>query len=64
VKGLIVFSVEHPHPDKLHVRARYRRHIMDCKKRWGSARSLIHYRQFIQIYLRTKEQSGANYEQG
>jgi hypothetical protein len=44
----------HPHPDKLHVRRQYRRHILNCKKKWGSARSLIHYRRIIDAYLETK----------
>lgn len=48
---LIVFIVDHPHPDKLHVRRRYRRHILDCKKKWGSARGLLHYRNFVETYL-------------
>ncbi len=44
----------HPHPDPLHVRKRYRRHILASKKKWGSARGLIHYRKIVRTYLWTK----------
>jgi hypothetical protein len=46
--------MSHPHPDKLHVRRQYRRHIMASKKKWGTARSLIHYRQIVEAYLWSK----------
>jgi hypothetical protein len=29
----------------------YRRHILACKKKWGSAGSLIHYRALVNEYL-------------
>lgn len=45
----------HPHPNKLHVRRRYRAHILACKRKWGSARGLIHYRKIIETYLWTKK---------
>lgn len=44
----------HPHPNTLHVRKQIRRHIMNCKHKFGSARSLIHYRRLIRTYLWTK----------
>ena len=44
----------HPHPDKLHVRRQYRRHILSSKRKFGSARALIHYRELIETYLWTK----------
>lgn len=44
----------HPHPDKAHLMRTYRRHIMSCKKRWGSARGLIHYRRMLNEYLECK----------
>lgn len=44
----------HPHPDKRHVMKQYRRHIMSSKKKFGSARCLIHYRRFIDAYLECK----------
>jgi hypothetical protein len=34
----------------------YRRHILACKKKWGTARGLIHYRTFIQEYLECKRE--------
>lgn len=36
------------------VMSQYRRHILSCKKRWSSARSLVHYKGFIQSYLWAK----------
>jgi hypothetical protein len=44
----------HPHPDPRHVMKQYRRHIMSSKKKWSSARGLIHYRQILQAYLWAK----------
>jgi hypothetical protein len=32
----------------------YRRHILSCKRKWGTARGLIHYRGFVQAYLEAK----------
>lgn len=43
------------HPGKpALVMRQYRRHIMDCKHKWGSARGLIHYRQLLETYLAAK----------
>lgn len=44
----------HPHPNKRHVMRAYRRYIVDRKKRWGTARGLVHYRQIIETYLWAK----------
>lgn len=38
------------------VMSQYRRHILSCKKRWSSARSLVHHRRFIESYLWAKRQ--------
>lgn len=46
----------HPHPDKVHLMRTYRKHILSAKKRFGSARGLVHYRQFIAIYLLAKRE--------
>jgi hypothetical protein len=32
----------------------YRRTIMDAKKRYGTARSLVHYRELLACYLSAK----------
>lgn len=36
------------------VMSQYRRHILSCKKRWSSARGLVHYKGFVQSYLWAK----------
>jgi hypothetical protein len=36
------------------VMRQYRRHILGCKKKWGTARGLIHYRGFVETYLACK----------
>jgi hypothetical protein len=48
------YADAHPHPDPRHVMTQYRRHITDCKQKWGTARGLIHYRQIVQTYLAAK----------
>lgn len=40
--------------DARHIMETYRRYILACKKQWGSARSLIHYREIVQEYLAAK----------
>jgi hypothetical protein len=32
----------------------YRRHILACKRKWGTARGLIHYKALLQTYLWAK----------
>lgn len=44
----------HPHPDPAHVMRTYRQYILDRKKKWSSARGLIHYRQIVDTYLWAK----------
>jgi hypothetical protein len=44
----------HPHPDKLHLVRCYRGHIIGSKRKWGTARGLIHYRRYVQEYLAAK----------
>jgi len=44
----------HPHPDKAHVRRCIRKHILACKRKWGSARSLLHYRGLIATYIEAR----------
>jgi hypothetical protein len=44
----------HPHPDPSHVMRVYRAHILKCKRKWGTARGLIHYRALIEEYLAAK----------
>jgi hypothetical protein len=43
----------HPGEPSL-VMSQYRRYILSSKKRWSTARGLIHYKQFIQSYLWAK----------
>lgn len=54
MSGLVVFAVDHPHPDPRHVMRTYRKHILATKKKFGSARALMHYLQFVQTYLHCK----------
>lgn len=49
-------AYDHPHPDPAHVMRCYRRHILGCKKSWGSARGLVHYRGLVQTYLAAKRE--------
>ena len=37
-----------------HIMTVYRRHLLGCKKKWGSARGLIHYRALLDSYLKAK----------
>lgn len=53
--SLVVFAVDHPHPNPAHVMRVYRGHILGSKRRWGSARGLLHYRRYLQTYLHCKE---------
>ena len=53
-KGFAAVIYSHPHPDPGHVAARYRTHIMACKRKWGTARGLIHYRAIVGEYLAAK----------
>jgi hypothetical protein len=43
------------HPGKpAHVMRCYRGHILGCKRKYGTARGLIHYRALIEEYLAAK----------
>ncbi len=44
----------HPHPDPAHVMRCYRRYILSCKRKWGTARGLVHYRPIVAEYLAAK----------
>lgn len=44
----------HPHPDPGHVMSMYRKHILGSKRKWGTARGLIHYGALVQAYLAAK----------
>ena len=46
--------MEHPHPDKRFVMKVYRAHILGTKKRFGTARSLVHYKDYVLTYLHCK----------
>lgn len=49
--------IEYDHPGAPeHVLAIYRRHIVHSKRKFGSARSLIHYQGFINTYLAAKRE--------
>jgi hypothetical protein len=36
----------------------YRRYILGCKRKWGTARSLVHYKGYVQEYLNCKRKLG------
>ena len=38
------------------VMTQYRRHVLGCKRRWGSARGLAHYRDFVASYRLAKRE--------
>ena len=46
--------MSHPHPSRRHVMECYRGHILGCKRKWGTARGLIHYRAIVAEYLAAK----------
>lgn len=43
-----------PEEEALHVMTAYRHYLLGCKKKWGVARSLVHYKKLLQIYLECK----------
>jgi hypothetical protein len=49
-----VRAYQHPHPDPAHVMRVYRRHILGMKRKKGSARALVHYRELVAEYLAAK----------
>lgn len=46
----------HPHPDLMHVVRQYRRHILSTKRKYGTARVLVHYRAYVQCYVKCKRE--------
>ena len=52
--------MNHPHPDKRHVMTVYRGHLLGSKRKYGTARGLIHYNGYLQAYLTAKRQVLAN----
>lgn len=44
----------HPHPDRRHIMVTYRRHILACKRKYGTARSQVHYLDIVREYLAAK----------
>jgi hypothetical protein len=46
----------HPHPDKQHVVLCYRKFILSCKRKFGTARSQVHYLDIMRTYLRAKRE--------
>lgn len=62
--GLVVFVVDHPHPNPGHVMRIYRKYLIGQKRVWMAQsgrseanrclRGLIRYHQFVQTYLQCK----------
>ena len=46
----------HPHHDPAHVMRCYRRYILTSKRKFGSARALIHYKAIVGEYLAAKRE--------
>jgi hypothetical protein len=46
----------HPHPDKQHVVLCYRKFLLSCKRKFGTARSQVHYLDIVRTYLRAKRE--------
>lgn len=46
----------HPGDPSL-VMSQYRKHILSCKRKWGTARGLVHYKRIVQTYLWAKRHS-------
>lgn len=46
----------HPHHNKAHLVSQYRKHILSCKRRWSTARGLVHYRKIVATYLWAKRE--------
>lgn len=62
MSGLVVFAVDHPHPDPAHVMRAYRGYLVGTKRKWMAnnrgprcLRALIHYQKLIQTYLYCKQ---------
>ena len=48
--------------DPRHIMTCYRQYILACKRKWGSARSLVHYHEIVREYLDAKKRCSAKSE--
>lgn len=46
--------MKHPHPSREHIMRSYRRYLLGCKAKFGTARSQVHYRDLVNEYLAAK----------
>ena len=46
--------MSHPHSSRHHIMVAYRRFILGCKKKYGTARSQVHYHDLLCEYLEAK----------
>jgi hypothetical protein len=46
--------VSHPHPSREHIARSYRQYILGCIRKYGTARSQVHYRDLLNEYLAAK----------
>lgn len=46
--------MSHPHPSREHIMQAYRRAILAFKRKFGTARSQVHYRDWLKEYLEAK----------
>lgn len=46
--------MSHPHESRRHIMTAYRRFILGCKKKYGTARSQVHYMDYVREYLEAK----------
>lgn len=46
--------MSHPHPSREHVMRAYRRFLLGCIAKFGTARSQVHYRNWLNEYLEAK----------
>jgi hypothetical protein len=46
----------HPHPNKQHVVSSYRNYILGCKRKFGTARSQVKYRELMATYILAKRE--------
>ena len=44
----------HSHPDPKHIMTTYRGHVLNWKRKYGSARGLFAYKEIVREYLRCK----------
>ena len=46
----------HPNQNHKYIMETYRQYLLGCKKRFGTARSQVHYRELIMAYLEAKRE--------